>query len=90
MSRRIRIINNTKIKYLSVADKIYKIIEIDFNNLTIEAIRTDLSIQDIPENEVFDISGFKDFRVLLKNRNVGNIIGFLKKKTVNSQHVRVD
>lgn len=90
MLRRIQTINDTKIQYLLVADKIYKVIAIDFCNLKIEAIRTDLFIQDISENEVFNISDFKGFRVLLKNGNVGNIIEFPKKKTVNSQYVRVD
>ena len=89
--RRTQAINNTKIQYLSVADtKIYKVTDIDFRNLTIEASETDLSIADVPESEVFDISDFKDFRVSLKNRNVGNIVEFPKRKNVNSQHVRVD
>lgn len=58
--------------------------------MTIETSETDLSIADVPESEVFDISDFKDFRVSLKNRNVGNIVEFPKRKNVNSQHVRVD
>ena len=67
MLRRIQTINNTKIQYLSVADKIYKVTAIDFHNLTIEAVRTDLSIADIPENEVFPIEEFGEFRIRLIN-----------------------
>lgn len=65
----IKISNDTKIKYLSVADtKIYKVTNLDFCNLTIEAKETDLSIGDVPECEVWDISYFEDFRVRLVNR----------------------
>lgn len=61
-------INNTKIKYISVADtKIYKVTDIDFCNLTIEASETDLSIADVPENEVFPIEELGEFRVRLCN-----------------------
>lgn len=65
----IKISNDTKIKYLSVADtKIYKVTNLDFCNLTIEAKQTDLNIDDVPESEVWDISYFEDFRVRLVNR----------------------
>lgn len=68
MLRRVQAINNTKIKYLSVADtKIYRVKEIDFCNLTIEAIQADLSIVDVPEDEVFPVEEFGEFRVRLCN-----------------------
>lgn len=67
MLRRIQTINNTKIQYLSVADKIYKVKDIDFCNLTIEASETDLSIKDVPENEVFLVEEFGEFRIRLCN-----------------------
>ncbi len=77
MLRRIQTINNTKIQYLSVADKIYKVTAIDFHNLTIEAARTDLSIADVPENEVFPIEEFGEFRVRLCNDGrMGAIVDF--------------
>lgn len=64
----IKISNDTKIKYLSVADtKIYKVTNIDFINLAIEATKTDLSIADVPENEVFPIEEFGEYRVRLIN-----------------------
>ena len=60
--------NISKIKYISIADsKIYKVTNIDFRNLAIEAIRTDLSIADVPENEVFPVEEFGEFRVRLIN-----------------------
>lgn len=68
MLRRTQAISNTKIKYLSVADtKIYKVTNIDFINLAIEATETDLSIADIPEDEVFPVEEFAEFRVRLIN-----------------------
>ena len=75
--KKIQIINDTKIKFLSVADKIYKIKDIDFKNLTIEAAETDLSIVDVPENEVFPIEEFGEFRVRLCNDGrMGAIVDF--------------
>lgn len=60
--------NILKIKYLLVADsKIYKVTDIDFHNLTIEATRTDLSITDILESEIFPIEDFREFRIRLIN-----------------------
>ncbi len=65
--RRTQAINDTKIQYISVADKIYKVTDIDFINLTIEATETNLSIADVPENEVFPVEEFAEFRVRLIN-----------------------
>lgn len=60
--------NISKIKYLSVANtKLYKVNIIDFCNLTIEATETDLSIADVPENEVFPVEEFGEFRIRLIN-----------------------
>jgi len=75
--RRISTINNTKIKYLSVSDsKIYKVKDIDFHNLTIEAIQTDLSVADVPESEVFPLEEFGEFRVrLINGGGMGEMIG---------------
>lgn len=66
--RRTQAINDTKIQYLSVADtKLYKVKEIDFCNLTIEANKKDLTVADVPESEVFPVEEFGEFRVRLIN-----------------------
>ena len=74
-------INDTKIKYIRIGDanKIYEVEKISFYDFSIKAVETDLKIADVAENEVFDISEFKDFRVTLKNGNDGNIVEFPKK-----------
>ncbi len=65
--RRIPAINDTKIKYLSVANKIYKVTNINWLHSYIEAKETDLSIGDVPESELWDITEFEDFRIKLVN-----------------------
>jgi hypothetical protein len=36
-------------------------------------------VGDVAENEIFDISELKDFKVTLKNGNVDNIVEFVRK-----------
>lgn len=60
--------NNTKIKYISVANKVYEVTSIQWLHSYLEAKQTDLNIDDVPECEVWDISYFEDFRVRLVNR----------------------
>lgn len=52
--------------------------KISFYDFSIKAVETDLKVCDVPENEVFDISEFKEFRVTLKNRNVDNVVEFVR------------
>lgn len=68
----------SKIKYISVADtKIYKVTDIDFRNLTIEAIEADISIVDVLESEVFPVEELREFRIRLCNGNgMGEVIDF--------------
>lgn len=70
--------NISKIQYISVADaKIYKVKEIDFCNLTIEAIEADISIVDVPKDEVFPAEELREFRIRLCNANgMGEVIDF--------------
>lgn len=70
-------INETKIQYLSVENKIYKVTDINFADLTSEASETDLLDSDVRAEELFDVMEFKDFRVRLRNWK-GNLIDFEK------------
>ena len=58
-----------------VDTKIYKVTDIDFCNLTIEASETDLSIADVPGSEVFPIEELSEFRIRLIN---GDSVGMGK------------
>lgn len=79
-------INNTKIKYLKVIDKIYKITKISFFYMEIEASETDLTIDDVPEDEVWDLEEFKNYRVkLVNNGGMGEIVDFEEFKNRNRQ-----
>ncbi len=69
--------NNTKIKYLNVEGKIYEITRISFFYMIIEASETDLTIDDVPEDEVWDLEEFKNYRVkLVNNGGMGEIVEF--------------
>lgn len=75
MHRRIATIKETKIQYLSVENKIYKVTDINFADLTLEASITDLLVSDIPSEQLFDVMDFKEFRVRLRNWQ-GKIVDF--------------
>lgn len=75
--------NISKIKYLSVADKIYEVTSIDWQHLYLEARETDLNVGDVPESELWDISDFdNEFSIRLINNygdsggRMGEIIAF--------------
>ena len=60
---------------------LYKVTNIDFWDLAIEARETDLDVSDVPEEEVFNIEQFKDFRIKLLNGSaVDKIIDFVEWK----------
>lgn len=64
-------------KYISVANKLYEIIRISFFYMTVEAIQTDLIMDEVSENEVWDIGEFKDYKVkLINNRGQAKIVDF--------------
>lgn len=66
--RGVQAINDTKIKYLSVTDKIYKVTSIHWLHFYLEAKETDLSAEDVEETELWDISYFEDYRIRLVNK----------------------
>ena len=75
--RRISTINETKIKYLLVVDKIYEVTSINWLHFALEARETDLRVTDIPDSEVFPLENFTDFKVRLVNGSgVAEIIDF--------------
>lgn len=59
--------NISKIKYILISDKIYKVTSIDWQHLTLEAEEAGLYVDDVPENEVWDILDLEEFRVRLVN-----------------------
>lgn len=60
-----------------MVDKIYEVTNIDFWDLIIEGVECDLDISDIPEEEIFNIEQFKDFRIkLINGGDEGEIIDF--------------
>ena len=69
--------NNTKIKFLNVAGKIYRVTDISFFHMTIEATETDLTAADVPECELWDIEEFERYKVrLINNSGKGEIVDF--------------
>ena len=78
--------NNTRIKYLKLQDKLYKVFHISFYFMNIEADETDLTTDDVPAEEVFDVQEFKEFRVALMNKTgnkVAEIIDFGSRKKIS-------
>lgn len=81
--------NNTKIKYLRIQNKIYQVNKLSFFTMSAEAIEIDLSPADVPEDETFDISDFKDFRLKLINRKfaaeIVDLGDYKKRRTKNNE-----
>ena len=68
--------NDTKIKYLKVMNKLYQVTRISFYYMIIEATETDLSLDDVPPDEVWDIEDFKNYKIrLINNGGQAEIIG---------------
>ncbi len=80
MARRETKINYTKIKYLKVNDKIYEIVKISFFYMEIEAIQTNFTVDDVPEDELWDLGEFRNYKVKLINGDggMGEIVDFEK------------
>ena len=69
--------NNTKIKFLNVAGKIYQVIDISFFHMTIEATETNLTAADVPTDELWDIREVERYKVrLINNDGMGEIVDF--------------
>lgn len=81
MLRRTQTINDTKMKYISISDKLYEITKISFFYMKVEAAETDLTKNDVPESEVWDIAEFRDYKVkLVNNGGQAEIVEFAEWK----------
>ena len=71
-------IDETRIKYIKIADdsKLYSVEKISFYDFTVVAKETDLTISDVPVEEVFDITDLKEFKITLRNWH-GNVVDFV-------------
>lgn len=75
-------------KYLQVQDKLYEVISISFFYMTVEAIETDLAVRDAPEDEIFGLDFFKDYKIGLVNKSGGaEVVDFEEWKFNNGIHV---
>lgn len=64
-------------KYISVANKLYEITRVSFFYMTVEAVETNLTIDDVPESEVWNIWEFEHYKVkLINNGGKAEIIDF--------------
>lgn len=59
--------NISKIKYILISDKIYKVASINWQHLTLEAEETGLRVGDVPESELWGVSELEEFHVRLVN-----------------------
>ena len=81
MLRRTQTINDTKMKYISISDKLYEITKISFFYMKVEAAETDLTKNDVPESEVWDIAEVRDYKVKLVNKGgQEEIVEFAERK----------
>lgn len=83
--RRTSTINNTRIKYIKILDRLYEVEKISFFYFTVQAKETDKTISDVPDEEVFDLTDFKEFHITLRNWH-GNLVDF--KKYVENRKVK--
>lgn len=60
--------NITKINYIRICGELYHVTDISFYHMaiTVETITGDIQP---PEDEVFDITDFSEFRITINNRN---------------------
>lgn len=75
--RRTSAINDTRIKYILICGKLYEVGQINFFDFNVQAKETDKTISDVPAEEVFDLTDFKEFHVTLRNWH-GNVVDFMK------------
>ena len=52
---------------MQVEDRLYEVTKISFFSMTIEGEHTDLTVDDVPEDEVWNLGEFKNYKVRLNN-----------------------
>ena len=57
--------STSKIKYINISDKIYRVTHISFFTMELVAKETTLSTATVPENEVFDVMDYPGLKVTL-------------------------
>lgn len=67
--------NDTKIKYIKILDKLYEVEKISFYDFSVSAVETDLTLEDVPASEVFSLDDFPEFKIKLHNWH-GNVVDF--------------
>lgn len=55
-------------------NKVYEVTNIDWLNLSIEAIETKLTVDNISKDEIFYIADFGEFQIKLQNLNLNRKI----------------
>lgn len=74
--------NTTKIKFIKVLDKIYQVVNISFFHMRLEAAETKLTIEEVAEDELFDVMDFKNYSLkLINNNGCAEMIDFEKWKS---------
>lgn len=60
--------NTSKIKYVTVNDKLYQVKVISFYHMTMILVPCDMPIDVVPKDEVFPVEECKrDFRITIEN-----------------------
>lgn len=77
-------------QFLQLMDKkIYRIAGISFFHMTIDAVETNVPAADIPEDELWNIQDFKNYRIkLINNGGQAEIIDFEEWKSKNRSKFR--
>lgn len=59
--------NITKIKYVTIEDKLYEVKRISFYHMSLTAVACDKSIEEVPVEEIFPLDELRaDFRVKIE------------------------
>ena len=62
---------------MQVEDRLYEVTKISFFYMTIEAIETNFTVDDVPECEIWDLNEFERYKVkLVNNSGMGEILDF--------------